>query len=353
MIVGQGGCSKLSGSNSIVTCPIVHPAVPMADWKSRQARRFIDWITRPIEMGEIGFAPSGVARGDDFHVLTGTQGEVVKIDKTGKQLGPVVSPFPSPIVDSTIVGDRWCGMWIDRELGQARMAAIPLNEEWTEGPNREQLRKSIHPTNGDVLKPAMSIWHRTLDSEPMKIGVSGENIVFTTVTGVYMIDSDANEIWRGMLPRWPNISSLFAFDQIVGIVEFPGGLSIWSRAGGVSVVDPSNGLEIFSRTIQFGDKISGVSYSGEGGWFVMLHEGSIAVMDKIEGDFSLYKTSAPVLDAQFIEGSWRWTGWRHDGNLTGEVVDFFERDNVGVSMVNGGVLTNDGAWSEWGATRPT
>ena len=119
------------------------------------------------------------------------------------------------------------------------MAAIPLYEDWVDGPNREQLRISIHSTNGDVLKPAMSIWHRTLDSEPMRIGVSGENIVFTTVNGVYMIDSDANEIWRGMLPRWPDISSLFAFDQIVGIVEFPGGLSIWSRAGGVSVLDPS------------------------------------------------------------------------------------------------------------------
>ena len=233
------------------------------------------------------------------------------------------------------------------------MAAIPLNEEWVDGPNREQLRISIHSTNGDSLKPAMSIWHRTLDSEPMKIGVSGENIVFTTVTGVYMIDSDANEIWRGLLPRWPDISSLFAFDQIVGMVEFPGGLSIWSRAGGVSVLDPSNGLEIFSRTIQFGDKISGVSFSEEGGWFVMLHEGSIAVMDKIEGDFSLYKTGAPVLDARFIDGSWRWTGWRHDGNLTGDMVDVFERDNVGVSMVNGRVLTNDGSWSEWGATRQT
>ena len=191
-----------------------------------------------METGEIGFSPSGVARGDDFHVLTGTQGEVVKIDREGMAIGPVVSPFPSPIVDSTIVGDKWCAMWMDRELRQARMAAIPLDEDWVDGPNREQLRISIHSTNGDVLKPAMSIWHRTLDSEPMKIGVSGENIVFTTVTGVYMIDSDANEIWRGMLPRWPDISSLFAFDQIVGIVEYPGGLSIWSRAGGVSVLDP-------------------------------------------------------------------------------------------------------------------
>jgi len=325
----------------------------MVDRKGRLVTRFIDWITKPMEAREIGFSPSGVAKGDGVHVLTGTQGEVVKIDREGMRLGPVVSPFPSPIVDSTIVGDRWCGMWMDRELRQARMAAIPLDDDWVDGPDREQLRTSIHSTNDDVLKPAKSIWHRRLDSEPMKIGVSGENIVFTTVNGVYMIDSAANEIWRGMLPRWPDISSLFAFDQIVGIVEFSAGLSIWSKAGGVSVLDPSTGLEIFSRTIQFGDKVSGVSYSEKGGWFVMLHEGSIAVMDKIEGDFSHYKTGSPVLDAQFIDGSWRWTGWRHDGSLTGKVADILERDDVGVAVINGSVLTNDGSWSEWRATRQT
>tara|TARA_B100001115_G_scaffold181928_1_gene177191 strand:- start:45 stop:596 length:552 start_codon:yes stop_codon:yes gene_type:complete len=182
----------------------------------------------------------------------------------------------------------------------------------------------------------------------MKVGVSGENLVFATITGLYMIDSDANEVWRGMLPRWPEISNVFTFDQIVGILEIPQGISIWSKAGGVSVLDPSNGLEIYSRTIQFGDKVSGVSYSKEGGWFVMLHEGSIVVMDKIEGDFSLYKTSYPVLDAQFIDDSWRWTGWRHDGQLMGQVIDIFERRSVGVSLMNGKVLTNDGSWSEWG-----
>ena len=32
----------------------------------------------------------------------------------------------------------------------------------------------------------------------------------------------------------------------------------------------------------------------------MLHEGSIAVMDKIEGDFSPYKTGSPVLDASSL-----------------------------------------------------
>ena len=92
----------------------------MVDREGRLVTRFMDWITKPMEAGEIGFSPSGVAKGDGVHVLTGTQGEVVKIDREGIRLGPVVSPFPSPIVDSTIVGDRWCGMWMDRELRQAR-----------------------------------------------------------------------------------------------------------------------------------------------------------------------------------------------------------------------------------------
>ena len=71
-------------------------------------------------------------------------------------------------------------------------------------------------------------------------------------------------------------------------------------------------------------------------------------MDKIEGDFRIYKTGAPVFDAHFIDGSWRWTGWRHDGNLTNEEVDIFKRRSVGVSLVNESVLTNDGSWRAWG-----
>ena len=50
----------------------------MVDWKVGQARGFIDWITRPMETGEFGFTPSGTARGDELHVLVGTQGEVIK-----------------------------------------------------------------------------------------------------------------------------------------------------------------------------------------------------------------------------------------------------------------------------------
>jgi len=130
-------------------------------------------------------------------------------------------------------------------------------------------------------------------------------------------------------------------------VEFPGGISIWSRAGGVSVLDPSSGLEIYSRVIDFGDSVSDVTFSDEGGWFVMLHEGSIAVMDKIEEHYSLFRTSGPVLDAEFSDGSWKWTGWRHDGSLTDSEPIVTDRENIGVAITDGNILTNDGSWSRF------
>ncbi len=133
-------------------------------------------------------------------------------------------------------------------------------------------------------------------------------------------------------------------DEIVGIVEFSGGISIWSKAGGVSVLDPSNGLEIFSKVIDFGDSVSNVIFSDEGGWFVMLHEGSVAIMDKIEDGHRTYRTGSPVLDAEFSNGCWRWTGWRQDGELSGSEVAISERGNVGIAIVDGMVLANDGSW---------
>ena len=302
---------------------------------------------RRVSMGpsEIDFAPSSIARGRDIHVLTGTQGEMVKIDQTGVFQGPVVTPFPTPILDGTIIGDEWVGVWLDREFRQARMSALSIEMVWRDGSSREELRASINSLGAKEIHPSNSLWHRVLDSEPMKVGKSGDNFVFATVSGVYMIDTSANEIWRGLLPRWPSISNLSAFDEIVGIIEFAGGLAIWSKAGGVSVLDPSNGLEIYSRVIDFGDSVSNVAFSDEGSWLVMLHEDSIAVMDKIEGEYSIFTTGGPVMDAEFSGGCWKWTGWRHDGSLTDSGVRIAERSNIGVVILDGRVLANDGTWS--------
>ena len=294
---------------------------------------------------EIDFAPVRISRGSDIHVLSGTQGELVKINRKGEPLQTVSTPFPTPIIDGLIIDQIWIGIWLDREFRQARMAALPIDIAWENGSSREELRTAINSHKGSDLVPPNSLWHRVLDSEPMKMGKSGDNVVFATVSGIYMIDSHATEVWRGLLPRWPSISRISAYDQIVGVVEFSGGISIWSKAGGVSVLDPSNGLEIFSRVIDFGDSVSGVIFSDDGGWFVMLHEGSIAIMDKIEGEHRIYRTGSPVLDAEFENGDWRWTGWRQDGFLSSSGVEISERENVGIAIIDGMVLANDGSWS--------
>ena len=295
--------------------------------------------------GGVDFAPVRISRGGGIHVLYGTQGELAKINRRGETLGSVVTPFPTPIVDGLIIDQVWIGIWLDREFRQARMAALPMEKEWEGGSSREDLRGALNSLDGSSVLPSNSLWHRVMDSEPMKMGRSGDNIVFATVSGIYMIDCEANEIWRGVLPRWPSISNISAYDEIVGVVEFSGGISVWSKAGGVSVLDPSTGLEIFSKVIDFGDRVSNVIFSDDGGWFVMLHEGAIALMDNIEDEHQIYRTRGPVLDAEFYEGDWRWTGWRQDGCLSESGVEISERENVGIAVIEGMVLANDGSWS--------
>jgi hypothetical protein len=310
----------------------------------------------PVKRSEVNFAPVRISRGDGIHVLSGTQGELVKINPEGVLLGEVVTPFPTPIIDGVIIESEglpntsqiWVGIWLDREFRQARIAALPIDMEWITGSSREDLRNAISSLNGAEIAPSNSMWNRVMDSEPMKMGKYGSSVVFATVSGVYMIDCNANEVWRGLLPRWPEISNISAYDEIVGVVEFSGGVAIWSKAGGVSVLDPSNGLEIFSRVIEFGDSVANVIFSEDGGWFVMLHEGSIATIDKIEGEHRIYRTGGPVLDAEFNGEEWRWTGWRHDGALSSTGLVVSERDNVGISIIDGNILANDGSWSKFG-----
>ncbi len=300
----------------------------------------------------VGFAPSRIDRGEVSHVIAGTQGELVILDTQGVQRGRARTPFPAPTIDGLVLKDRWIGIWLDREFRQARMAALPINEMWGDGVTRRELRLSIGTSEEDIV-PSNSIWHRVLDSEPMKMGAFEENIVFATLSGIYMIDSEANEIWRSPIPRWPRISKLSQYDNVSSINEFPGGLAIWSQAGGVSVLDPSNGVEIYNRVLEFEDKVCNAIYSKEAGWLIIFHGGTVAVMDKIEGACSIHKTRGPVMDSEFVDGRWTWTGWRHDGDLSEGKVRSRNRRNIGVALLGGMVLSNDGSWSDWSSLTPT
>ena len=308
--------------------------------------------TALVTVGQVDFTPIRIDAGESGSVIAGTRGELAVLDSDGSSLGERKIPFPAPTIDGLVLEDRWIGIWLDREFRQARMAALPLGENWSEGESREHLRLSIGSGGEDVV-PTNSIWHRVMDSEPMKIGGCGGNVVFATISGIYMIDPGANEIWRTQLPRWPSISSLGLFDNVVSINEFSDGLAVWSQAGGVSVLDPNNGMEIYNRVLELGDKVCNAEYSKEAGWIVMLHGGDIVVMGGIEGEHTTHRTTGPVMDSKFIDGRWVWTGWRHDGALCDGEVLSSPRGNIGVAVLDGMVLANDGTWSQWSAPNLT
>lgn len=295
----------------------------------------------------IGFPLRRIDRGKGVHVAVGTQGELARLNDAGEVTTPISRPFPAPIIDGITLEDRWVGIWLEREFREARMAALPLDGEWLDGPGRDDLRLSS--IISEEVHPPDTIWHRILDTEPMKLGRLSGNIVFSTLGGVYMIDPDANEKWRAQLPLWTEISEMGVQDMIVSILEIPGGVSVWSQAGGVAVLDHVDGSLIYSRVLNLGDKVVNTVFSKDGGWLVMLHGGSIALLDQIEGTPKILRNIGPVMDSQFIEGEWRWTGWRHDGRLTKDGIKSVRRDSIGVAMLNGTVFTNDGMWSDYSA----
>jgi len=303
-----------------------------------------------MEFTGVDFAPTRIDYGENTHIIAGTQGEICKIDSKGVEIGKTSVPLPSPCIDGTVIGDSWVGIWLDREFRHARMCSLPLQSEWNDGPSREELRKSITFSEDDLVGPESAIWHRELDSEPLKIGAISDGLVFATTSGLYKINKDAKEIWRGMTPRWPEISDIGNFDRIVGIIEFSRGLAIWTQAGGVSVLDPSNGLEIFSRVIRLGDKISKVCYSEDGGWLILLHGSSIAIMDNIEDTPKIQKILGPSICAEFSDNSWFWTGWRSDGIIANGEISYTERRSIGVGILDRKVLTNNGSWSDFGSS---
>lgn len=297
----------------------------------------------------IGFNTTRVDKGSGIHIIIGTMGELAKVDDDGELIEDPAKPFPASVYDGALIQDRWVGIWIDRELRDARMAALPLGQKWSDGPDREALRMAI--SSGRNLEPEGAIWHRRLETEPIKLGTFENNIVFTTIDGVYMIDSDSNEVWRGMLPFWPGIAEIGIDDKIVAICGFPGGISLWSRAGGVAVLDPVDGGILYTREIPMKDSVSDVFFSDTGGWVICLHENKVLLMDAIEGEALVVQTRGPILDSVYSDDGWRLTGWRNDvliGAGGNEPRESF-RDSIGIGIIGELILTNDGEWREFSA----
>ena len=323
------------------------PMTPESDLVFNVLRHPFKLKLRPRGMADegFGFPIRKINFGETIHVVIGSQGELTRIDDEGKTISPPSRPFPASVVDGLVFEDKWIGTWLEREFGVARMAALGLSDEWTDGPGRDILRsRQLISTQ---TNPNGAIWHRTLDSEPIKVGRSSEGIVFCTSSGLYMIDQNANEVWRSQIPSWIEISESGIFDRIISIIETPEGLAILSQAGGFALIDSSDGSILFSKVISFRDKLSDAIYKKDGGWFIMLHGRAIALMENFDADPEFIETPGPVQFSNFVDDEWIWTGWRHDGRKSGENQFSEGRDEIGIAILNDRVLTNDGTWTKF------
>jgi len=148
----------------------------------------------------IGFAPVKIDHGEDTHIISGVSGQLLKVDDELNHISSVSQPFPAMITSSTVLGAKWIGVWIERDLRQARMAAFDINDEWLNGDSKADLRVRKLNLN---LHPSSSIWSQILDSEPTGLSVIKNTLCFSTINrAIYRIDGESNEIWRAEIPKW-------------------------------------------------------------------------------------------------------------------------------------------------------
>lgn len=300
----------------------------------------------------LDFTPQMVNRNDNTIIVIGTSGELARLNLDYENISPFSKPFPTTIMSGVLFENIWIGIWIDRELQDARIAGIPLGINWENGIGRDILRTSA--IDDLDISPKNSAWQKILTAEPMGLSKVGENIVFATKNkGIYMINQEGEEIWRDHYPVWRNMDISTEMNPIVSIIEDNSSIVIWSAAGGVMKLNQERMIKD-SKIFTLKDKISNVKFSKEGGWFVMMHGKSVAILEDINDEPFIIETPGPVLDAFFepTKKVWRWTGWRHDGEMAikDNHFSFKNRESIGIHISNSKILTNDGLWEDYSSS---
>ena len=129
-------------------------------------------------------------------------------------------------------------------LVEAFMGSFPLDENWADVDGQTGNKE-------DGESPYISntaIWTRELQSEPIVMCNVGENLVFSCLrTGIYMIDSEAREIWRSPYPVWRELEDVAHIDSIVSMIHIGDELYCFTSSGGFSIISDSRGIEKSKR----------------------------------------------------------------------------------------------------------
>ena len=100
-------------------------------------------------------------------LVIGVDGDLLWLDK--KNLKPMcepANPFPGSVMHFAIVKEGFAATWIDHELRTARMAALPLNENFIQGIKKDELR-DVQRIGQTIPHVSGAIWSHLLDAEPL------------------------------------------------------------------------------------------------------------------------------------------------------------------------------------------
>jgi len=297
----------------------------------------------------IGFNPIRIDKGEKYSLAIGSDGEVLKISNGDSQVHDIAYPFSGASSCGAIISGRWVGSWANGEIRKAFMSSFSLGEMWSdagiqsEGQDGEQTR---HVSNS-------AIWTRELQSEPVAMCKVGECLAFACLrTGIYMIDSEAREIWRSPYPVWRELEDLARMDSIVSMIHLGDELYCFTSSGGFSIISVSRGIEKSNGILpNLPGRVHRVMHNEDCGWIIMLHGRNVAFLSDLFTKPEIVNVPGPVLDAVPFSRGWKWTGWRHDGMMQREVSSgrilvsrTCSRDEIGVSLLGDKVLTNSGLW---------
>jgi len=302
------------------------------------------------------FPPRKILPYEDSLIVIGVDGQLATIDcESLEQKGGVVQPFPSPIEDATIVDNKLIATWVLPELSLARMAALPLNKEFTNGIDKSLLRVKQNRRGQDV-PVAGADWSHSLDAEPLGITSHEGLICFANYNrGVYCIDSDSREIWRIKEIKWLSQKHIEDASVIHAVTTGPHpsnkneqSVWLWGHGSGWVALEWDTGEIIAQGTLENKGILDQVRTDQQGGWLIGFESGEIIKWDpennseeKIEG--------GPFCDAIFSKGVWDILGWRENITWNGNQVSKTPRKNLGVSLLNHEkfgllALNNSGEW---------
>lgn len=292
------------------------------------------------------FTPKVILRYQSGYLAVGVDGNLQKIDSDGKLVGIPTKPFPTPIKDAVIIGNSLIATWLDQELMLARMAALDLRNDFSEGVHRGELRvrrsidKSIHP-NGNQ-------WSHVLDAEPIAMVANTDTFSFVLwKKGVYNLSENSVENWRSSEPSWSKLSKIPRASETVAMTCDDETLEIWSKGGGVIRYDAITGKIVNQEILPIDGFLNQVYKHNE--HYLMLYNNSNIALYEDGKVLVNAKLSGPISYAEWSESDqgWHIAGWR-------EIV-FISSDNqkriplqeiaVFIDAENGLYLCNDGKWN--------